>query len=183
MRIVPILSNSCCALTLNGSKKLTSWHLWHHKSDCGNNNPTCSSALLSFCTTGSVSVCMSSPSPFCFSIREAPDTLKMPWMLTRTLTFTLELSPSGWGTTFCTEKKPGSRWKEEDLNMFLWQETGSCIEKKKKISHLRKHTHPPHGDTHTVQIIMMFGWVTREPASLTPNCHSICWASYLAHLH
>lgn len=29
--------------------------------------------------------------------------------------------------------------------------------KKKKISHLRKHTHPPHGDTHTVQIIMMFG--------------------------
>ncbi|KAG7238522.1 hypothetical protein INR49_030795 [Caranx melampygus] len=43
---------------------------------------------------------------------EALDTLKMPWTLTRTLTFTLELSPSGWGTTFCTEKHPGNRWKQ-----------------------------------------------------------------------
>lgn len=68
---------------------------------------TWSSTLPSFCTKGSESICMSSPSPFCFSIREALDTLKMPWTLIRTLTFTLELSPSVWGTTFWTEKHPG----------------------------------------------------------------------------
>lgn len=70
---------------------------------------TCSSSLPSFCTSGSESICISSTSPVCFSIKEAPDTLKMPWMFTRTLTFTLELSPSGWGATFWTEKHPGGR--------------------------------------------------------------------------
>lgn len=80
----------------------------------GKHELTWSSTLPSFCTMGSESICMSSPSPFCFSIREALDTLKMPWTLTRTLTFTLELSPSGWGTTFWTEKHPGDRWKQNE---------------------------------------------------------------------
>lgn len=54
----------------------------------------------------SVSMGSSVSSDFCTSTREALDTLKIPWMFTRTLTFTLELSPDACGTTFWIRNWP-----------------------------------------------------------------------------
>lgn len=54
----------------------------------------------------SISMGSSASSHFCTSTREALDTLKMPWMFTRTLTLTLELSPDACGTTFWIRNWP-----------------------------------------------------------------------------
>ena len=65
----------------------------------------------------SVSMGSSVSSDFCTSTREALDTLKIPWMFTRTLTFTLELSPDACGTTFWIRNWPvfGSKQKKHKV--------------------------------------------------------------------
>lgn len=73
---------------------------------------TSSSSLPWFLLDDSVSMGVSlwSPSMLCFSMMEALATLNRPWILTRTFTFTLELSPSCWGPTFWMVKRP---WKQQ----------------------------------------------------------------------
>lgn len=66
---------------------------------------TCSSLSLAC----SVSIGSSVSSDFCTSTREALDTLKIPWMFTRTLTLILELSPDACGTTFWMRNWPVRR--------------------------------------------------------------------------
>ncbi len=61
---------------------------------------SCSNTSFSFSVLCSVSILSSSSSDFCNSTSEALDTLKIPWILTRTFTLTFELSPEAWGTTF-----------------------------------------------------------------------------------
>lgn len=61
---------------------------------------SCSNTSFSFSVLCSVSMLSSSSSDFCNSTSEALDTLKIPWILTRTFTLTFELSPEAWGTTF-----------------------------------------------------------------------------------
>lgn len=71
----------------------------------GNRGWTCSSLSLAC----SVSIGSSVSSDFCTSTREALDTLKIPWMFTRTLTLILELSPDACGTTFWMRNWPVRR--------------------------------------------------------------------------
>lgn len=63
----------------------------------------------------SVSIGSSFSSDLWTSTRDALETLKMPWIFTLTLTFTLELDPSVWGVTFWTKKWAKQRGKNQTL--------------------------------------------------------------------
>lgn len=57
-------------------------------------------------TVWSVSIGSSPSVVFTVSTEEALDTLKTPWMLTRTFTLTFAHSPDSWGTTFWIKNWP-----------------------------------------------------------------------------
>lgn len=63
----------------------------------------------------SVSIGSSFSSDLWTSTKDALETLKMPWIFTLTLTFTLELDPSVWGVTFWTKKWAKQREKNQTL--------------------------------------------------------------------
>lgn len=94
---------------------------------------TCSS--FSFSLACSVSMGSSVSSAFWTSTKEALDTLKMPWMFTRTLTFTLELSPDACGTTFWIRNWPVRSKIKETFTHGLNIKVGfmQLIGKKKRI--------------------------------------------------
>ena len=52
---------------------------------------------------------------FTFSTVEADFTKKIPWMLTRTLTFTLEALPSSVGVTFLMRNLPEGKWGVQQI--------------------------------------------------------------------
>ncbi len=78
---------------------------------------SCSNTSFSFSVLCSVSMLSSSSSDFCNSTREALDTLKIPWILTRTFTLTFELSPEAWGTTFWTTYWPAWEFQRTCLHV------------------------------------------------------------------
>lgn len=84
------------------------------KSSLGHQYFNCSTSP-SFSDVCSVSMGSSASSDFCTSTREALETLKIPWMFTRTLTFTFELSPVACGTTFWIRNLPGREKKSQQF--------------------------------------------------------------------
>lgn len=85
----------------------------------------------------SVSIGSSFSSDLWTSTRDALETLKMPWIFTLTLTFTLELDPSVWGVTFWTKKWAEQRERNQTLlitlsaeckHNFCWHSSLQCAQ-------------------------------------------------------